>query len=79
MLDHLSLLRGKSGGPRRKRQAADTQHRRAGRFGRFFQAMLEKGVYLDPSQFEAGFLSTTHDDLAINQTIAAAEAAFASI
>jgi glutamate-1-semialdehyde 2,1-aminomutase len=49
------------------------------RFGRFFQAMLENGVYLAPSQFEAGFLSTAHDDLAIHQTIAAAQAAFASI
>ncbi len=46
------------------------------RFGRFFTAMLENGVYLAPSQFEAGFLSTAHDETAIAQTVEAAQAAF---
>lgn len=41
-------------------------------FSRFFQGMLEKGVLLPPSQFEAGFLSTSHDDEAIEETIYAA-------
>ncbi len=50
---------------------ADTQ-----RFGQFFRAMLEAGVYLAPSQFEAGFLSTTHSDEEIERTIAAARQAF---
>jgi glutamate-1-semialdehyde 2,1-aminomutase len=45
------------------------------RFGKFFQKMLENGVYLAPSQFEAGFLSTLHDETVIEATIAAAEKA----
>jgi len=46
------------------------------RFGRFFHAMLSQGVYLAPSQFEAGFLSIMHDDSVIASTIKAAENAF---
>jgi glutamate-1-semialdehyde 2,1-aminomutase len=49
------------------------------RFGRFFQAMLERGVYLAPSQFEAGFTSTAHIDQVIEATIGAAYAAFKAI
>ena len=45
-------------------------------FNRFFHAMLERGVYLAPSAFEAGFMSSAHDDDAIAQTIAAAREAF---
>lgn len=50
-----------------------------GTYGRFFHAMLEQGVYLAPSQFEAGFLSKAHDEAAIDHTIAAAEEAFRAI
>jgi glutamate-1-semialdehyde 2,1-aminomutase len=50
-----------------------------GRFGRFFQAMLEGGVYLAPSQFEAGFTSTAHSDDVIDATIAAAHKAFRAV
>ncbi|RME90814.1 MAG: hypothetical protein D6770_01675 [Anaerolineae bacterium] len=46
------------------------------RFGRFFSAMLESGVYLAPSQFEAGFISTAHDQTIIEQTVEAARKAF---
>jgi glutamate-1-semialdehyde 2,1-aminomutase len=46
------------------------------RFGKFFQGMLEGGVYLAPSQFEAGFMSTTHGEAEIQATIQAAEEAF---
>ena len=45
-------------------------------FGTFFHAMLEQGIYLAPSQFEAGFLSLAHSDADIERTIAAARAAF---
>ncbi len=45
-------------------------------FGRFFQAMLEEGVYVAPSQFEAGFMSTAHSDEVIETTIEAAGRAF---
>lgn len=42
------------------------------RFARFFRAMLEAGVYIAPSQFEAGFISTAHTEEDIDQTLAAA-------
>jgi glutamate-1-semialdehyde 2,1-aminomutase len=45
-------------------------------FGRFFRAMLEDGVYLPPSQFEAAFLSAAHTEEDIRETIAAAKKAF---
>jgi glutamate-1-semialdehyde 2,1-aminomutase len=46
------------------------------RFGRFFQAMLRGGVYLAPSQFEAGFISTAHTDEVVEATLQAAHRAF---
>ncbi len=46
-------------------------------FGRFFRAMLENGIYLPPSQFEAAFLSAAHTEQDVQQTIAAARLAFA--
>lgn len=49
------------------------------RFARFFQKMLENGVYLAPSQFEAGFLSTLHEAAVIDATIEAAEKALKSL
>jgi len=48
------------------------------RYGQFFQTMLENGVYLAPSAFEAGFMSTVHTDDDIAATVAAAEKAFKS-
>jgi glutamate-1-semialdehyde 2,1-aminomutase len=48
-------------------------------FNRFFHAMLERGVYLAPSAYEAGFMSSAHDDAIIADTIAAARAAFKEI
>ncbi|MGH3065280.1 MAG: glutamate-1-semialdehyde 2,1-aminomutase [Gaiellaceae bacterium] len=49
------------------------------RFATFHREMLDRGVYLAPSQFEAGFLSTAHGDAEINATIAAARDALASL
>jgi glutamate-1-semialdehyde 2,1-aminomutase len=46
-------------------------------FGRFFRAMLENGIYLPPSQFEAAFLGAAHSERDVHQTIAAAKQAFA--
>ncbi len=46
-------------------------------FGRFFHAMLRRGIYLPPSQFEAWFLSSAHTDVEIERTIEAADAALA--
>lgn len=49
------------------------------RFNRFFHAMLERGVYLAPSAFEAGFVSSAHGEAEIAATVAAARAAFATL
>jgi glutamate-1-semialdehyde 2,1-aminomutase len=48
------------------------------RFNRFFHAMLERGVYLAPSAYEAGFVSAAHGSAEIEATLAAARAAFAA-
>jgi glutamate-1-semialdehyde 2,1-aminomutase len=48
-------------------------------FGRFFQAMLEQGVYLAPSQFEAGFASVAHTGDVIGATVEAAQHAFRTL
>ncbi|HEX5272069.1 MAG TPA: glutamate-1-semialdehyde 2,1-aminomutase [Gemmataceae bacterium] len=45
------------------------------RFGKFFWAMMDRGVYLPCSQFEAAFVSAAHTDADVNRTIAAAEEA----
>lgn len=45
-------------------------------FGKFFRAMLDSGVYLPPSQYEAMFLGTTHTEEDVQRTIAAAKPAF---
>jgi glutamate-1-semialdehyde 2,1-aminomutase len=49
------------------------------RFNRFFHAMLEAGVYLAPSAFEAGFVSTAHSREVVDATLDAAEIAFAGL
>lgn len=47
-------------------------------FGKFFRAMLDSGIYLPPSQFEAAFVSWAHSDEDVDKTIAAARSAFAA-
>jgi glutamate-1-semialdehyde 2,1-aminomutase len=42
------------------------------RFKRYFHGMLDRGIYLAPSQFEAGFLSTAHTPADIERTVRAA-------
>lgn len=54
--------------------ACDTQ-----RYAAFFHAMLEGGVYLPPSQFEAWFVSLAHDEQAVEQTLTVVKDAFAAI
>jgi glutamate-1-semialdehyde 2,1-aminomutase len=46
------------------------------RFGRFFRGMLDRGVYLAPSQFESAFMSAVHTDEDIRKTVTAANEAF---
>lgn len=48
------------------------------RYARFFHAMLERGVYLAPSQFESAFVSSSHDEPIIAQTLVAAAEALAT-
>jgi glutamate-1-semialdehyde 2,1-aminomutase len=48
------------------------------RFNKFFHAMLDAGVYLAPSAFEAGFVSAAHTQVEIDATVRAAEGAFAA-
>lgn len=48
-------------------------------FSAYYRGMLERGIYLAPSQFEALFVSAAHSDQDIDETIAAAEAVFAVV
>ena len=61
---------------RRLRQVATAD---LGRFRRFFHGMLDAGVYLAPSAFEAGFVSAAHGDEEIAQTLAAARRVMADL
>jgi glutamate-1-semialdehyde 2,1-aminomutase len=49
------------------------------KFARFFHGMLDRGVYLAPSQFEAGFISLAHGDDTIRKTITAASEVFRTL
>jgi len=51
----------------------------AERFRTFFHAMLDQGIYLAPSPFEAGFVTTAHGDAEIDQTLEAARRAFRKV
>ena len=55
------------------------QHADTARYGKFFHAMLDAGVYLAPSQFEAAFVSSAHGDAEIDETLAAVERVFAML
>jgi glutamate-1-semialdehyde 2,1-aminomutase len=77
--DHLCLKRIGSmfcmyftGGP--VRNLAEAKRSDTAAFGRFFHAMLRRGVYLAPSQFEAGFLSLAHGPIEVEATARAASA-----
>ncbi len=48
-------------------------------FGKFFRSMLDSGVYLPPSQYEAAFLGATHTEDDVQRTVAAAKVAFAAV
>ncbi|MFI5314287.1 MAG: glutamate-1-semialdehyde 2,1-aminomutase [Myxococcota bacterium] len=58
---------------------ADAQKADAARFRTFFHAMLEQGIYLAPSPFEAGFVTAAHGDAEIDETLEAARRAFRKI
>lgn len=58
------------------RHFPDVTHCNAARFNQFFHGMLDKGIYLAPSAFEAGFMSMAHSDEIIDETIVTAEYVF---
>jgi glutamate-1-semialdehyde 2,1-aminomutase len=49
------------------------------KFGKFFHAMLERGIFLPPSQYEALFVSAAHTDADIDRTITAARGSLAAL
>lgn len=57
----------------------DAKHSDVTKFGRFHRGMLEHGIYLAPSQFEAGFTSLAHTDADIDRTLAAAKIVMSQI
>jgi glutamate-1-semialdehyde 2,1-aminomutase len=59
--------------------ASAKQYANTDLFGKFFHAMLEQGIYLAPSQFEAGFVSAAHGDAEISATLQAAETAIKQV
>src|SRR5271154_5859788 len=48
-------------------------------FGKFFRSMLDSGIYLPPSQYEAAFVGATHTEEDVARTVAAAKVAFAAV
>ncbi len=61
------------------RNFEDAKRSDTDRYGKFFHAMLERGVSLAPSQFEVGFLSSAHTEADIEATVRAAREAFATL
>ena len=61
------------------RDYADAAKSDSKRYAKFFWGMLERGVYLAPSQFEACFTSSAHDTTIIDRTLEAARAAFKTL
>jgi glutamate-1-semialdehyde 2,1-aminomutase len=59
-------------GPERVRDADEARTSDSAMFAKFFHAMLDRGINIPPSQFEALFISTAHTDADIDRTIAAA-------
>jgi glutamate-1-semialdehyde 2,1-aminomutase len=58
---------------------ATAKHADTGRYARLHRALLERGVYLAPSQFEAAFVSLAHTDDLIERTLEAAAGAFRDV
>lgn len=62
----------------RVRDADEARRADSAAFAKFFHAMLERGIYLPPSQFEAMFVSLAHSDADLDATIAAARESLAA-
>jgi glutamate-1-semialdehyde 2,1-aminomutase len=76
---HISAMFGMffTAGPVRNYE--DAKQADLAKFGRFHRGMLERGIYLAPSQFEAGFTSLAHTEADIDRTIATANEVLAQI
>ena len=61
------------------RSYADVQRADAEKYGRFFHALLARGVYFAPSAFEAAFVSGAHDETAVEATLTAIDAVFRTL
>jgi glutamate-1-semialdehyde 2,1-aminomutase len=59
--------------------ASAKAHADTSRYGSFFHAMLERGIYFAPSQFEAGFASSAHTSADIQATLAAVQDVFGTL
>jgi glutamate-1-semialdehyde 2,1-aminomutase len=59
--------------------AASARRADRARYARFFHAMLDRGVYLPPSQFEAAFVSLAHTEADVDATVAAARESLANL
>jgi glutamate-1-semialdehyde 2,1-aminomutase len=59
--------------------ATAKEHADTERYGRFFKAMLDRGFYFAPSQFEAGFMSSAHTQQDVEDTISTAAEVLARI
>jgi glutamate-1-semialdehyde 2,1-aminomutase len=66
-------------GPREVATMADVKKADRERYARFFHGMLDRGIYLPPSQFEAAFLSDAHTDADIDRTLEAADEAMEAL
>jgi glutamate-1-semialdehyde 2,1-aminomutase len=66
-------------GPERVRDADEARTSDSAMFAKFFHAMLDRGINIPPSQFEALFISTAHTDADIDRTIAAAAESLGSL
>src|SRR5579864_1045570 len=61
------------------REAEEARRADTAMFARFFHAMLERGIYLPPSQFEAMFVSLAHSEADVDRTVAAARESLAEV
>src|SRR5690625_5190131 len=77
--DHVGGMLGLYFSENNPTNMADVANSNIEQFKAFFHAMLNEGIYLAPSAFEACFVSSAHNDDVINQTLQAAENAFSAI
>jgi glutamate-1-semialdehyde 2,1-aminomutase len=78
-VDHVGSMMGMFFTDRPVRNFADAKTSNLDTFTEYYQKMLDRGIYLAPSQFEALFLSAAHTDEQIDQTLTAAAAVFAEL